>query len=90
MLTISLLLSSHLSPASVPHYHVMSKVDVREGGLLHVPLNWIRKFLIESIYRRLSKSILNPKWERVRSLTIYFQSSRSPRPQSGPVPLTST
>jgi KUP system potassium uptake protein len=37
----------------VPHYHVMSKVDVRDGGILHVPFNWIRKFLIESIYRRL-------------------------------------
>jgi len=37
----------------VPHYHVMSKVDLREGGLIRVPLNWIRKFLIESVYRRL-------------------------------------
>jgi len=37
----------------VPHYHVLSKVDVHEGGPIRVPLNWIRKFLIESIYRRL-------------------------------------
>jgi len=37
----------------VPHYHVISKVDLREGGLIHAPYNWIRKFLIESIYRRL-------------------------------------
>jgi len=37
----------------IPHYHVMSKIDLHEGGALHVPLNWIRKFLVESIYRRL-------------------------------------
>jgi KUP system potassium uptake protein len=37
----------------VPHYHVMSKVELREGGVIRVPFNWIRKFLIESIYRRL-------------------------------------
>lgn len=44
--------------ASVPHYHVMSKVGLREGGLVRVPLNWIRRFLIESIYRRLSESAM--------------------------------
>jgi len=37
----------------VPHYHVMSKVDLHKGGLIHVPFNWIRRFLVESIYRRL-------------------------------------
>ena len=36
----------------------MSKVDLREGGVIRVPLNWIRKFLIESVYRRLSESDL--------------------------------
>lgn len=37
----------------VPHYHVISKVDLCDGGLLRVPVNWIRRFFIESIYRRL-------------------------------------
>jgi len=37
----------------VPHYHVLSKVGIREGGLIRAPFNWIRKFLIESVYRRL-------------------------------------
>ena len=41
---------------SIPHYHIMSKKAVHEGGTLHVPINWMRKFFIESIYRRLSKS----------------------------------
>lgn len=36
----------------------MSKVDVHDDGPAHVPFNWIRKFLIESIYRRLSKFAL--------------------------------
>jgi len=37
----------------IPHYHVMSKKELREGGILHAPSNWIRRFLVESIYRRL-------------------------------------
>ena len=41
---------------SIPHYHIMSKKAVHEGGTLRVPINWMRKFFIESIYRRLSKS----------------------------------
>ena len=46
---------------SIPHYHVISKDGLREGGILRVPVNWIRRFLIESIYRRLSKSPRQPR-----------------------------
>jgi len=35
----------------------MSKKELREGGILHAPSNWIRRFLVESIYRRLGKSV---------------------------------
>nr|GAT52232.1 predicted protein [Mycena chlorophos] len=35
-----------------PHYHIVSdRIDV---GTLSVPVNWIRKYLLESIYRRLA------------------------------------
>ncbi|KAF9644319.1 potassium transporter [Thelephora ganbajun] len=37
----------------IPYYHVVSKVELREDGLIRLPFNWIRRFLIESIYRRL-------------------------------------
>lgn len=67
----------------------MSKVGLREGGIIRVPFNWMRKFLIESIYRRLSKSAL--QYARVpRNYQHRFQLSRSPKLPSGPVLLTST
>lgn len=67
----------------------MSRVDLHEGGLLHVPSNWIRRFLIESIYRRLSKSAFHTG-RRFRTIfNTRSQLSRSLRLPSGPVPLMS-
>ena len=77
-----------LPGCSIPYYHVTSKVGLHDGGSTHVPSNWIRKFLIESIYRRLSKYIpLLPVGKEFHGITdTHSQLSLSPRPQTGPVP----
>jgi len=57
----------------------MSKNGLRNDRVWRVPINWIRRFLIESIYRRLSMSssggggfhpIAHPRLQLSRSLKL--------------------